>query len=170
MKSKRQLLNELSKNLSIAIKAYRGLLQLAQDTQKAILDDQTESLLTIAKEQASLARNLKAHEGARIILIEQLATYLHRPTETLTLSQLIPLIAETYAATYTRLRNELLTLISKLDTFNFQNARLIEESIGYVNEMIGIFATLSNTSSSTYLNTGKIDNSSYNPSVLDYIS
>ena len=163
----RQMLNDLSRNLICAAKTYRKLLQLASEIQEAILSDKVEYLLKVASQQGKLARKLQAHEKARMVLIEELATSLALPEETLSLSQLISLVNEPYATHYTTLRNELHSLISKLDTLSVQNARLLSSNIKYIDEMLEIFATLSKDSDSTYLRTGKTNNSQYQ-SILDY--
>jgi putative NADH-flavin reductase len=104
------------------------LLQLAKDAQKAILADQAEQLLKISEEQTSLAQLLKESEETRTLLIEQIASSLQLPKDKLTLSQLIPSVAEPYATNYTRFRNELRPLISEIDFLNSQNARFIKEA------------------------------------------
>jgi len=155
----RQMLNGLFQNLNCAVKAYRKLLQLASDIQEAILSDEVEQILLVASQQAKLARKLQAHEEARMVLIEKLGTFFALPSEILSLSQLISLVPEPYATNYATLRNKLHSLISKLDALCFQNARLISSNIEYVDGMLGILANLNENSDSTYLCTGKINNS-----------
>jgi len=193
------MLDDLYFNLDCEVLAYRKLVQLASETQEAILSDKSEQILLIASQQAKLARKLQAHEEARMILIEKLfareAVYeVNRakpdafPTrspseqgvlraasfalprrrgafspvqsEPLSLSQIISMVPEPYATKYATLRNELHSLISKLDVLCFQNARLIKSNIEYIDEMLFLLANLSrdSNSASTYTNTGKIDN------------
>lgn len=185
----RQMLDDLSFNLNCEVLAYRELLQLASKIQNALLSDESdlptvrygEQILIVASQQAKLARKLQAHEETRISLCEKLAASFalpfvgeepHSPVppEQVSLSQLISLVPEPYATKYVTFRNELNSLISKLDVLCFQNARLISNNIQYINEMLGILATLGKDSNSisTYTNTGKINNSQYNPRVLDF--
>ena len=164
----RQMLNDLSSNLNREVLTYRKLLQFAGEIQEALLSDEIEQILEVASQQSQLAKTLQAHEEARMVLIKKLAISFALPKETLSLSQLIPLVKEPYATNYATLRNELHSLISKLDARCFQNARLISSNIEYVNEMLGILANLSEEEESTYLCTGKIDNSQYSPRLLDY--
>ena len=175
---RRQLLNELSQNLNYAVKAYRKLLQLSRDIQESLLSDTVEQILLVASQQAKLARKLQAHEEDRIVLLEQLGNSfappygrsggIEFPPETLSLSQLIPLVPEPYATNYITLRKKLHSLISKLNAFCFQNARLISSKIEYFDGVLEILANLNEDSESTYLCTGKIANSQYKPRMLDY--
>lgn len=128
-KSMSRLLTDLSNNLSDTVNTYRKLLQFAKDAQEAILADQTEQLLKITEMQTSLTRVLKVFDENRMVLIEQIASYLQLPKDKLTLSQLISSVAEPYATNYARFRNELCSLISEIDTLNSQNARLIEAGV-----------------------------------------
>lgn len=186
----RQLLNDLSQNLNCAVKAYRKLLQLSRDIQESLLSDTVEQILLLASQQAKLARKLQAHEEDRIVLIEKLFTSFTDgfalrfasltdafgsrgdsfalPSEILSLSQLISLVPEPYATNYITLRKKLHSLISKLNALCFQNARLISSKIEYFDGMLEILANLNENSESTYLCTGKIDNSQYKPRMLDY--
>lgn len=173
----RQLLNELSQNLNYAVKAYRKLLQLSRDIQESLLSDTVEQILLVVSQQAKLARKLQAHEEDRIVLMEKLFASLTfelqdasfaPPSETLSLSQLIPLVPEPYATNYITLRKKLHPLISKLNAFCFQNARLISSKIEYFDGVLEILANLNENSESTYLCTGKIANSQYKPRMLDY--
>ena len=177
---KRQMLNDLSFNLNCEVLAYRKLLQLANEIQEALLSDKIEQILNKASLQAKLASKLQAHEEARMVLCEKLANCVYEskpvltfamPKDSLSLSKLISLVPEPYAKNYAILRNELHSLISKLDVLCFQNTRLISSNIKYIDEMFKMVATLSRDSDSTYINTGKIDNSgslATSATILDY--
>lgn len=167
-KEQRKILNDLNFNLYCEVLTYRKLLQLASEIQEALLSDKIKYLLKVALKQEELAKKLGAHEKKRMVLIEKLAASFALPKKTLSLSQLISLVKEPYATNYANIRNELHSLISKLDALCFQNARLIESNIKYIDEMLFLLATLNEEEYSTYLCTGKIDNSQYNPRVLDY--
>lgn len=158
IKLQRQMLSDLSFNLNCEVLAYRKLLKLALEIQKALLSDKTEKILKLALKQAKLAKKVEEHEKARMALIEKLASSFALSKRNLSLSQLISLVKEPYATNYTAFRDELHSLISKLDALCFQNARLISSNLEYIDGMLGILATLSRDSDSTYLCTGKINN------------
>lgn len=114
----------------------KGLLALAERSERAIIDGDIETLDTLEQQQRSLLDQQVALETERQLITAELAKRL-KFDRVPTLTELLPALPASEATPLAVLRRQMLATQRRLDTVNKSNARLLENAIEFVKFSLG---------------------------------
>jgi flagellar biosynthesis/type III secretory pathway chaperone len=134
---------------------YRSLLFLLQEEKRAFSASALEDLTDAGKEKENQILKIRILEEQRVRMIEGLADRMGRSFRDLTLSRLIRMVDEPFAARLTDCRSNLISLVQSIRELNESNGAQIEHSLGLVR---GSLALLNNIipSNPVYHRTGTL--------------
>ena len=150
------LLEDLVKILDTELDQYHDLLGMLHAQRKHFATGDIESFEEINKRQGTVVLKIKTLEEARKSIVSQLAQYFNVPQDGFTLTKLAALVDEPYSKQCKTFREEILSLIKKLENIRESNAYLIQHALHYVSGVLRIFAS-SRAQSYEYSNSGQLE-------------
>lgn len=122
------------------IRTFHQLLELLQEEQKAIVDDDIESIQRSVVAQESLALHAKELEVQRIQLVAEVAKDLDLGEGNVTLAKLMDVLEGPQSEELGRMRATVMKLNQRIRETNENNAFLIRQSVRYTERCIDILA------------------------------
>jgi flagellar biosynthesis/type III secretory pathway chaperone len=149
------LLTELSGLLEQETELYQALLAAIETEKRAVIDTNLENLNEITKAKENLLLKLRILDEGRSHLLRKLADILGQPVDTLNLKKLSRMVEAPHASRLKHCREELLSLITKIQAVNNQNRALFSHSLELVKGSMNLLNNLM-ISSPVYFSTGDI--------------
>lgn len=143
----------LIKFLSEEFNIYRYLLDLAKKERKALTTSKTDALNDIIAEKTRLTQLLNKIEARRIKLITDLADSFNYNPKDFTLKHLADRVDQATAKSLLQLRQDLSSVVKKLQRENSINEHLITHCITLMDNSINMLNSILNPES-TYIHTG----------------
>jgi hypothetical protein len=136
------LVDELHAILQAEVEAYQHLLELQQTEKRLLVTRALEPFLTNLHAKEHRLRTLSRLEHKRQMLLQQLAPLLELPVAEVTLQQLSTRVPEPWAGALLDVRARLQDVVNSLKRCNRENARLLQDSLAFIEERLRFFTTL----------------------------
>jgi flagellar biosynthesis/type III secretory pathway chaperone len=162
-----QLLVDLAALINEEIRAFHRLLQALQDEQRAIVEDDIETIEECVAVQGEVAATAHQLEAKRIRIVEQLAQQLDLEPQNMSLNRLVEALEGPRAEELTQMRATLLELNGKIRSVSENNAFLIRQSLRYTERCLDILTAQSPTQRGVYGQFGKVRRSAGSRSFLN---
>ena len=132
----KDLAQNLVKTIDGAVQLYEKLRVVLEWKQTAIVQGKTDDLSQCTKTEERLIELAKVLNDNRTGLMRSLAARLGLAGQTPTFQQLTDRMGEPYGAKLREQKAKLTTLIEKVGEINRTNALLLQDSLGFVNDVI----------------------------------
>ncbi len=162
-----QLLVDLAALINEEIRAFHRLLEVLQEEQRAIVEDDIETIEACVAVQQEVAGTAHQLEGKRVRIVEQLAQQLDLEPQNMSLSRLVEALEGPRAEELTQMRAKLLELNGKIRNVSENNSFLIRQSLRYTERCLDILTAQSPTQRGVYGQFGKVRRSSGSRSFLN---
>ena len=162
-----QLLVDLAALINEEIRAFNRLLQALQDEQRAIVEDDIETIEECVAVQGEVAAMAHQLEAKRIRIVEELAQQLDLEPQNISLNRLVEALECPRAEELTQMRATLLELNGKIRSISENNAFLIRQSLRYTERCLDILTAQSPTQRGVYGQFGKVRRSAGSRSFLN---
>ncbi len=125
------LIDDLVATLSGELQIYNGLIPLAEQKSKVVIENDTKRLAEITEEEQLAVEKLKVLEKKREFIMSNMKVVLNRKNSELRLEELIELMEKQpeTRAKLTDLKKQLRETLESLKTINDRNTKLIKESL-----------------------------------------
>ena len=160
--SRKQLLDEVFRNLVEEVDVYESLAETSFNKQKAIIKNDVNALKKYSGLEQSFVKKGSNLTANRIKLFEPLQKDKNNNSLSVFMND-NGLFAD---REWSSLENRLNTAVNKVKRLNIENAMLLKTSLGFVQNMIKLYYPKNEKLSSTYTKEGKTKQASAN--VLDY--
>ena len=143
-----QTLKELMDILENETRVYEGILRLSKDKTKILVDGKVSELEKLVKLEQALVIQAGRLESSREDLTARLAGELGLEPQGLTVSELAKHLKNREAEKFSACRERLAGVIGELRNTNELNARLIKNSLDYINFSINMLADVGTVNNS----------------------
>jgi flagellar biosynthesis/type III secretory pathway chaperone len=151
-----QLIQDLVKVLDQEAKAYKDILKISKNKTGIIVEGKVAELENIVRLEQSLVIQIGRLEGKREELVAKLYEQLKINQQNLSLSELINNLNDAEAAEMLKVcQQELTKTIRELKNKNELNAKLIKNSLEYIDFSINLFASI-HAEDNNYGSTGTV--------------
>ncbi len=149
------LLQDLSETLDKMIITYRGILHTAQEKKEQIISGDVDKLESIIYRERNLAESVLLIEEKRRYILHSINQTLGNNTDSIKLSDLIEQIREPYKSKLKEQYDDIIEVISEVESVNTINTSLTKYSLEYINNLIKSICSES-LNDSTYQQSGKL--------------
>jgi len=149
------LIEKLTDVLRKEASLYEDFLSVQKGKTDILVKGNVLELEKMVKTEQSYFEKIQELESEREQIIERIAQVFHTDLSTLTLTQIINnYVNQEQASELKNLRDKILNTVNELKKVNEQNARLINNSLEYINFSINLIAS-ANNGGSRYEQDGK---------------
>lgn len=146
-------INELMDILEREIGIYEELLKISQDKTEIIVKGKVTELDNITKLEQTLVLNMGSLEALREKTINDLSHEFQTNPWEITISELFRYVDQNQAQRLEEYKTKLLNTINEIKTINDLNAKLIQNSIDYINFSVNVLSSAP-AADNNYGNTG----------------
>ncbi len=132
------LLAQLAAVINEEIRVFHRLLEALREEQRAIVEDDIESIEQCVTMQREIAVAAHGLEARRIRAVENLARQMDLEPDNISLSRLVEALEGPHAEELAQMREKLLELNGKIRTVSENNAFLIRQSLRYTERCLDI--------------------------------
>lgn len=119
---------------------YEKIKPLLLEQQKALRDNEIETVQTVVAEQGALLKHVHDLEKKRLQALAELARDLACQEEELTLEQIAKLLPEKYQEFYQQIKLSLSENLQEVKQINQTNEELVQMSLTYLNYSLSLMA------------------------------
>ena len=152
------LINELITVLDQEARVYENILRMSKNKTNIIVEGKVVELDNIVKLEQSLVLQMGRLEKLREELVEKLAGEIGIKPLEVTISELMKHINSERAQRLKACQDKLSTTVNELKDTNGINAKLIQNSLDYINFSINLIAT-ADVGNNNYGNKGQVNDS-----------
>jgi len=153
MQDMQPLIDELHNILQAEIEAYQHLVELQQTEKRLLVTRELAPFLANLHAKEHRLRTITRLEDKRQTVLHHLAPLLGLTAAEVTLQQLSARLPEPWAGTLLHARACLQDLVETLRRYNRETARLLQDSLAFIEERLAFFAALA-PGRSTYQRSG----------------
>ena len=152
------ILSDICENLKQQVGVHTEILKIANDKKEAIVQNETDKLKKITKQEQQVVFNIIDLEEKREKNVKSLSTLLNEKQEGLTISEIIKISKDkikniTLINEVEKAKEDLRNIINELKTVNELNNQLIKNSLEYIDFNLNLM--LGSTIQGTYGNSGE---------------
>jgi flagellar biosynthesis/type III secretory pathway chaperone len=150
-----QVINELITVLDQENRVFDSILKISKSKTNIIVEGKVSELENVVKLEQSLVLQMGRLEDMREKLVEKLAVHLRIKPSDITISELMKYIESEQAQKLKSFQDALCTTVNELKNSNELNAKLIKNSLVYIDFSINLFASV-HTEGNNYGSTGTV--------------
>lgn len=149
------LINKLQDVLKLEGSIYEEMLEISDKKMKIIVDGKVSELENITKLEQMLILKLGKLENEREAIIENVARDMRRPSDDINISEIALRLDNSQSKALKETQINILNTINKLKASNEVNARLIKNSLDFIDFSINLYAS-TGANDSNYSNSGDV--------------
>ncbi|HHV59489.1 MAG TPA: flagellar protein FlgN [Clostridiaceae bacterium] len=150
-----RIINSLAEILEEEFKVYSGLLEIAKKKKQIIVDGKVKELEQLVKVEQTCIIHAGKLERQREDIVAELCKEMGIDCNDATISGISNKIGREYSEKLEKGRQNLIKTIESLKTENALNARLIKNSLDYIDFSLNLMASLG--SDGSYLKSGEVN-------------
>lgn len=139
------LIDKLIEVLDKETEMYKSILKLSKNKTDVIVEGKVTELESITRLEQTLILNLGKLEGEREQLVDQIAAQLNTKASDITLSRLGKLLPKEQSSRLANCHKTLPLLLHELGEANGLNAKLIKNSLDYIDFSVNLMTSVAST-------------------------
>ena len=162
-----ELINDLAHIINEEVRTFHGLLDVLRSEQRAIVEDDIESIERCVEAQREVASVAHELESKRVRVVERIAQQFDMDDGNVSLGRLVQALEGPRAEELAQMREKLLKLNEKIRAVSANNAFLIRQSLRYTERCLDIITGQSAAQRGVYGQFGKVRRDSSSRSFLN---